>query len=54
MLAQYPDISPTLVAVMSPVTMIKLSAFVITFPTLVLGVAVLGIRWLRSWRADRG
>jgi hypothetical protein len=53
MLARYPAISPGLVAATSPVTMVKLAAFVITLPTLVLGVTAIGVRWLRGRRAGR-
>jgi hypothetical protein len=50
MLRQYPDVSPALVAATSPVTVIKLSAFVLAFPTLIIGAVVLGVRWLRRDR----
>lgn len=48
MLAQYPDISPALVSVTSPVTAIKLSAFFVALPTLAVGALTLGVGWLRQ------
>jgi hypothetical protein len=46
LLAQHPDISEALVAVVRPITQVKLVAFwVITVPTLAVGVLVL------AWRA---
>ena len=48
LLVQYPDIAPGLVAITSPVTMVKLTSFAVALPTIVLGAAALGFRWLRS------
>ena len=52
MLAQYPGISEALVSVTRWVTMVKLSAFYVAMPTLILGAAILLARWLRRrwWR----
>jgi hypothetical protein len=48
MVAQYPDVSAALVALTSPVTMVKLVAFAVTFPTLVIGTGMLVVRWTRT------
>jgi hypothetical protein len=53
MLLRYPDVSTALVAVVSPITAVKLAAFVVTLPTLVLGVAALAVGWGRSRRRSR-
>jgi nicotinamide riboside transporter PnuC len=48
MLAQFPDVTPGLVAFTSPITMIKLAAFVVALPTLILGALFLIFRWARG------
>jgi hypothetical protein len=48
MLSQYPAISEGLVAVARPITIVKLSAFVVALPTLIVGVGVLLARWRRG------
>lgn len=48
MVAQFPDIPPGLVAVTNPITMIKLSAFLLALPTLILGGLYLVFRWVRG------
>jgi hypothetical protein len=50
MLAQYPDVSPALVAATSPVTMVKLLAFAVTFPTLAIGTGILVVHWVHTRR----
>jgi hypothetical protein len=50
MVAQYPEVSPALVAATSPVTMVKLVSFTVTFPTLVVGTGMLVVRWARGRR----
>lgn len=46
MVATFPDVPGILVAVTSPVTMIKLSAFAVALPTLIITLAALGVRWV--------
>jgi hypothetical protein len=46
MVSQFPDVSPALVSFTSPLTMIKLSAFAVAMPTLIIGVLYLIISWL--------
>jgi hypothetical protein len=46
LLSQYPEISPGLVGVVRWITMVKLSAYVIALPTLVLGLIWLLVRGL--------
>jgi hypothetical protein len=50
MLSQYPEVSPALVSFTRPVTMIKLSAFVIAMPTLILSVLILIAAAVSRWR----
>jgi hypothetical protein len=48
MLLQYPSILPGLVSAASPITMVKLSAFFITLPTLILSLILLIFRRVRK------
>jgi hypothetical protein len=48
MLLQYPEVSPGLVALTSPVTMVKLSSFFIALPTLIIGSIYLIFQWMRT------
>jgi hypothetical protein len=50
MLAQYPEVSPALVGFTRPVTMIKLSAFVIAMLTLIFGALFLLLAGFIRWR----
>jgi hypothetical protein len=50
MLAQFPEVSPALVGFTRPVTMIKLSAFMIAMPTLILGALFLLLAGFIRWR----
>lgn len=53
MVRQFPDVATGLVAATSPVTVAKLVAFwFATLPTLVGGLAVLGVRWVRRRGVD--
>jgi hypothetical protein len=53
MLAQFPEISPALVSFTRPITMIKLSAFMIAMPTLIIGALILAVTGLSQWRKAR-
>jgi hypothetical protein len=48
MLFQFPDIAPALVISTSLITMVKLSAFVVALPTLILGALFVIFQWWRS------
>jgi hypothetical protein len=48
MLFQFPDIAPALVISTSLITMVKLSAFVVALPTLILGALLVIFQWWRS------
>jgi hypothetical protein len=53
MLAQYPGVGQTLVAITSWITMVKLSAFAVAMPTLLIGLAALMIGGLYRRRLLR-
>lgn len=53
MVAQFPDVSPALVTFTRPVTMLKLSAYVIALPTLIIGTLYLITAWLTRLRKER-
>ena len=50
MVVTFPEVSETLVAATSPVTMVKLASFAVALPTLILAAGGLGVRWLRGRR----
>lgn len=50
LLAQYPEIEPGLVAFIRLLTMIKLSAFALAMPMLIVGAITIAARWLRRKR----
>jgi hypothetical protein len=52
MLSQYPDVASGLVAATSPITMIKLAAFVVAMPTMVIGLIKLIVTGLLQRRAQ--
>ncbi|MFU8773330.1 MAG: hypothetical protein ACNA8H_13040 [Anaerolineales bacterium] len=52
MLLQYPDVSAGLVMATNPVTMVKLSAFFVALPTLVVGVVVVVIKWFQQRKQE--
>ena len=52
MLIQFPEVSASLVAVTRWLTMVKLSAFYVALPTLIVGAVILLVRWLQGrWKA---